>query len=234
MALTTRSRRVQQWVCGALLVFGVVLAYVALALTPTLLAHHAITLEAMTGSVASVVTGGAYARVGRAPLWLVVVAPFTGIAFYGLPYWWAGRLWGHQLLEYYCRGYPRRQVWVRRAEALVRRWGVWAIVAAYVLPIPALPVEVLCGVSLMPLWLYLVGQFVGMALWVGLLVGLGWSIGHPAVHAVNVVTHYALWVTIGIVVVIFVTAYFRARRSARSEVVKGYRQPSVDNPSQPR
>lgn len=216
MVLPVGKPRTQQWVCGALLVLGVVLTYAALALTPSLLAHHAVALEAMTGGVTSIVTGGAFARVGRAPLWLVVVAPFTCVLLYGIPYWWAGRLWGNRLLDYYCQGNPRRVKWVRRAEASVRRYGVWAIVAAYVLPIPALPVEVICGISGMRLRLYLVGQALGMGLWVGLLVSLGWVIGHPAVHAVHVVTDYALWLTLGIIVVAMVVTWLRMQRATRA------------------
>jgi membrane protein DedA with SNARE-associated domain len=205
--------RSAQLLCGAGLVAGVVLSYVCLVLTPTLIAHHVVLLETLSGSISSIVTGGAYARVGREPLGLVALAPVTGIPMYGLFYWWAGRLWGDRIVAAYVQGNPRRGRWVAKAEGVIRDRGVWALIAAPFLPIPTIVVEVLCGVSGMGLGLYLVGEVVGLALWEGLLIGLGWAIGHPAVHVVNAINHYALWVTIGLVVAIVAFSAMRQWRA---------------------
>lgn len=207
------NRRLQGIVCAAGLAAGVVLSYISIGLTPSLLAHHDLLLETLSQGTSAIVTGGALARVGHEPLLLVALAPMSVIPMYALFYWWAGQLWGDQLLGHYAKGSPRRARWIRRSEAGVRRWGVWALIAAPFLPIPTFVVEVLCGAVGMPLWLYLVGATIGMLLWEGLLIGLGWAIGHPAVHAVTVISHYSLWITIGLVAVVIAVAVVRRGRA---------------------
>lgn len=189
------------------------LAYITIALTPTLLAHHDVLLEVMSRGAASIITGGALARVGREPLAVVVLAPMTCVFTYALFYWWGGRLWGDRLISYYTKDSPRRRRWVTRGEAWVRRWGVWALVVAWFVPVPVAVVEVLCGTSGMPFVRYFVGAFVGRLLWVGFLIGLGWSIGHPAVHVVSVIGRYGLYVTAGIVVLMVAVAVSRSRNA---------------------
>lgn len=214
MRLAHASR--QELACGAALVAGVVASYVMLGLTPSLLAHHDILLEALAGSASSTVTGGAMVRVGSAPLSLALLAPMTGVPMYGVIYWWAGRLWGDRLLRHYTRGNQRRQRWMDRAESFVRRWGVWALIAGPFLPIPTFVIEVICGISGMSFWLFVVGDSIGQLLWNGLLVGLGYSIGHPAVHVVNLIGHYSTWVTIGLIVVVIGLSAMRQRRTLRA------------------
>ena len=78
---------------------SVVLAYgiyslVTLIAIPSLIAKHPVTLEAIRGSTAAMVAGGAFARVGRASLVLAVLAPFPTLMLADPFIWWAGKLWG--------------------------------------------------------------------------------------------------------------------------------------------
>jgi membrane protein DedA with SNARE-associated domain len=198
--------------CGLGLAAGIVASYVFIGLTPSLLAHHGLVLEALAGTNAAIVSGGAHARVGDASLALVVLAPICTILLYDIFYWWAGVLWGHRVAEFYAANNPRVGKWIVRAESWVRRGGVWTLVVGYYLPIPNNVIFLACGTSGMPVWVFLVGDLIGLMLWVGLLVGLGWAIGHPAVHFVNQIGHYSLWITIALVVVIVAGASLRARR----------------------
>ena len=105
-------------------------------LTPSLLAHHGVLLEALAGTNAAIVSGGAFARIGRDSLLLVVLAPLCTIALYDVFYWWAGRLWGNKIVAFYTRGNPRAARWVdsrRAAGAASRRSGRWRCL------LPALP-----------------------------------------------------------------------------------------------
>lgn len=205
--------RNQQLVCAVGLIAGIVASYALLAVTPELLAHHVLILEAASGGVTSIVTGGALASAGRDPLVLVVLAPMTSVLLYDVFYWWAGRLWGATVIGRFVARTPRWARWTARAEDLVRRHGVWALIASYFLPIPTVLVQVFCGISGMPLWLFLVGDAIGLLLWIGLLVGLGWAIGPPAVHVVNAISHYALWVTVGIVALLVVSGMLKQSRA---------------------
>jgi membrane-associated protein len=79
-------------------------------------------------------------------------------------------------------------------------------------------VYVSTGISGMPLWTFILGDVIGTLLWEGLLVGLGWAIGHPAVHVVNEIGHYSLLVTIALVVVLIGLGARRGRRARTSGV----------------
>lgn len=202
-------------VCGAGLVAGIVAAYVFIVLTPSMLAHHGVLLEALAGTNAAIVSGAALARDGHQSLLLVIVAPILTIALYDVFYWWAGNLWGDKVAALYARNNPRIARWIDRAERFVRRGGVWTLAVGYYLPIPNYLIFLSCGVSGMPLWTFLLGDLIGLMLWEALLVGLGWAIGHPAVHVVNEIGHYSLRITIALIVVLVVVATLRARRTAR-------------------
>jgi len=202
--------------CGVGLGLGIVASYVFIGLTPSLLAHHGLVLEALAGTNAAIVSGGALARVGRTSLALVILAPICTIALYDIFYWWAGRLWGNRVAELYAQHNPRIGRWIHRAEAWVRRGGVWTLAIGYYLPIPNYIIFLACGISGMSVWTFIIGDLIGLMLWVGLLVGLGWAIGHPAVDFVNQVGHYSLWITIGLIAVVVAVASVRGRRLARS------------------
>jgi membrane-associated protein len=210
----TRSRTADV-LCGLGLGLGIVASYAFIGLTPSLLAHHGVLLEALAGTNAAIVSGGAFARIGQDSLLLVVLAPLCGVALYDVFFWWAGRLWGEKIVAFYTRGNPRAARWVDRAERLVRRRGVLALAVVYYLPLPNIVIYVSCGISGMSLWMFIIGDVVGTLLWVALLVGLGWAIGHPAVHVVNEIGHYSLLITIALVVVLIALAARRARRASR-------------------
>lgn len=209
-----RPRRVEI-MCGAGLVLGIVAAYVFIALTPSLLAHHGILLEALAGTNAAIVTGGALAREGRDSLTLVILAPLCTVLLYDVFYWWAGTLWGGKVAALYTRNNPRMAKWIDRAERFVRRGGVWTLAVGYYLPIPNYMIFLSCGTSGMPLWTFLLGDIIGMLLWEALLVSLGWAIGHPAVHVVDEIGHYSLRITIALVVLLILVGVIRGRRVRR-------------------
>ena len=202
-------------VCGVALALGVIAAYAFIPLTPKLLAHHSVLLEALRGSAAAIVSGGAHARVGQASLILVILAPLCTIALYDVFYWWAGRRWGNHILAFYTQNNPRTAKWLTRAEALVRRRGIWALIASYYLPLPTFLIFIACGTSGVSLWVFVIGDAVGLLLWEALLISLGWSFGHPVVHVINQINHYSTRVTIGLIIAIVLFSTIRAQLRLR-------------------
>jgi membrane-associated protein len=53
-----------------------------------------------------------------------------------------------------------------------------------------------------------------MLAWIGLIVGLGYAVGHPAVQVAKAISHYALLTTIAVVAIAVVVGVLRARRAA--------------------
>jgi membrane protein DedA with SNARE-associated domain len=226
--------RIADALCAAGLALGIAASYVFIALTPSLIAHHGLILEALAGTNAAIVSGGALARVGRDSLLLVILAPLCTILLYDVFYWWAGNRWGNKVAALYTRNNPRMARWIDRAERLVRRGGVWTLAVGYYLPIPNYLIFLSCGTSGMALWTFLIGDVIGLLLWEGLLVGLGWAIGHPAVHVVNEIGHYSLRITVGLIVVIIVIGGARRRLSMRSATKhSGTAAGSAENPTSP-
>jgi membrane protein DedA with SNARE-associated domain len=187
----------------AALAAGLVATYVLSLLTPSLLARHALLLEALSGNVASIIIGGAQASAGRASLLLVLLAPLLGVVLYDLALWWAGRLWGNRILARFLRT-PRARRSLARTESWVARRGVLVLAVAYFLPLPNPATYMLCGASGMRLAMFIVGDALGTLLWTGLLATLGWIIGRPALRFVDALDHYSIAVTVLVVAVLLV------------------------------
>lgn len=201
----------QAKLCGAGLLAGVVAAYALSLATPSLLAHHALLLEALSGNVPSVIIGGAHARTGQESLLLVLLAPVCGVLIYDVFFWWAGRLWGNTMLVRFART-PRAQQRLVRTEGWVARRGFWTLLVAYFLPLPNAALYVLCGTSGMRLRVFLVGDALGTLLWTGFIAALGWQIGKPALDVVDAINHYSLIVTVALIAVVVLVSAVRRRQ----------------------
>jgi membrane protein DedA with SNARE-associated domain len=64
----------------------------------------------------------------------------------------------------------------------------------------------------MRLWLFLLLDALGTLLWTTLLALAGWELGRAAVHVADLIAHYSLWVSIGLIVAI---TLWRSSRSPR-------------------
>ena len=96
-------------------------------------------------------------------------------------------------------GVPARISGSRALHRLEARFGPFAVVLAYVLPIPSALVYAAVGDGGMRLWVFLILDFLGTLLWTALLAGAGWLAGRTAVDVANAIGHYSLWVTIALV-----------------------------------
>lgn len=204
--------------------FGIMaggLYYLALIpLKPLLIGRDPLLLEALDGSMTSIVTSGAFARVGRLPLLLAVLAPVPATMVLDPFYWWAGRRWGRSIIEVFAGRGRRGGRMLARAERLFGRFGAPAVVLAYVLPIPASLTYALAGWSGMRLRTFIALDLAGTLLWTGLLAGLGYGLGAGAVHVATTVSDYGMYISIGLVVVIVAVQVSRARR-ARAAALSG-------------
>ncbi|MCW2776415.1 MAG: associated Golgi protein, partial [Frankiales bacterium] len=129
---------------------------------------------------------------------------------YDVALWWAGRLWGNGVLTRLVRTSRARRR-LAQAEGWVARRGVLVLALAYFLPPPLPATYLLCGASGMPLAVFLLGDVLGTLLWTSVLASLGWVVGRPALRLLHVVDHYALWVTVAVVVVVALVGRLRAR-----------------------
>ena len=202
--------------CIAGIALTIIRAWVSLLFVPKLIGTHPVWLELIRGSSSSMVTAGAFARDGHASLALAIVAGTFGLGFLDVFYWWGGRRFGNRLLAFYTQRNKRYEKWVLRSEKFLSRWGGVALIVQYFQPIPNVLIYIGTGASGLPLWMWFVCNTLGCLLWVGLMVGLGYAIGHPAVHVAKTISHDALYVTIALVIVVMVFAVVRAVREERA------------------
>jgi membrane-associated protein len=186
-----------------------------LPLVPSLVGSHPALLELLRGSMSSMLAMGAMARTGHASLVVGVVAGIPGCMMFDWLYWWAGRRWGQRAVGMLVGGGRRADKRTRRLERVMGRLGPFAVVFSYLLPVPNPIIDAAVGWTGMRLWVFLLLDAIGAALWVGLLVGLGYAIGQPAVNVVHTIGRYSLWVTLGIVAAIIAAQVRASRRGVR-------------------
>ncbi|MGV0372654.1 DedA family protein [Corynebacterium pilbarense] len=163
-------------------------------------------LLALTGSRIGAASTGALAAVGEAPnwLWFLLIGSIVNIKFDWI-YWWAGKLWGRGILDVQAANSPRAAKNIARVERWAIKLGWLGIFLAYVpIPLPiAFVVFVLMGMTGMPLWKFMVLDFISKTLWSFLYLGLGWWIGEPVVMVLEQYAKVANWIAIVLLVVVF-------------------------------
>jgi membrane protein DedA with SNARE-associated domain len=183
---------------------------------PFLLASHPIGLAAVTGSLSAVGAGAAFAAIGQAQLWLVVVAGVIGMIKFDWLFWLAGRRWGAKIVEMWAPGDVAQRFvgWVRGAP----RWVMALAVVAAALPgIPSAAVFALAGMGRLRLVTFMIVDAIGAALIAGLVAGLGYGIGQHAVDLVLTIDQYALWITLALIVVVSVRASRKAQKEQKAK-----------------
>lgn len=180
-----------------------------------LVGTHPVIAELTNGSTESVIAAAAFARVGKGSLVLAILVAFPGLMKFDLVWWWAGRLWGERVIGVIA---GRRRKTAEKHLARVHRWGwrfSWpAVVVSPFLPIPNTIIYAIVGVAGMRLVTFIILDIIGTALWVGLLIGLGYELGHPAVAIAQTISHYSLWISLGIVAVVVAGQFWGSRRKS--------------------
>ena len=165
-------------------------------------------LELLNGSTEAIVAAAAFARIGHGTLIVVLLAAILGMMKFDPLYWWAGRLWGERVIALLSGRRNRGAKYMAR----VQRWGrkfTWpAVMLSPFLPIPNAIIYVIAGWAGMRLLTFIILDIIGTLLWAGMLVGLGYALGHHAVVVAQTISHYGLWISIGLIVVI---VFFQVR-----------------------
>src|SRR5690348_1748770 len=203
---------------------GIVLSGVSywalLPLRVSLVGTHPLVAEVLNGSTESIISAAAFARAGDGTLALVLLAAIPGLMKFDILYWWAGRLWGERFL----RALPGSKR-VTKSMARVQRSGrkfTWpAVLVSSFLPIPRAIIFVIAGWAGMRLVTFLILDLISVLLWAGMLAGLGYALGHPAVVAARTISHYSLWVTIGLVALTVLLTVRAQRRSVAGPETDG-------------
>lgn len=211
MGLTADKERLRRLrvICATVLVAQGLYSLLLVPAVPSLIGRNPVLLEALRSSTAAMVAAGAFARVGKASLALALLAPLPTLMMSDPFLWWAGRLWGPDVTKYIGGRSPRAKRRTERAIRLLERYDSWAVVLAYVLPVPSAVIYAAAGWTGMRLRRFLLLDLLGTAIWIVLIVGLGYAIGSSAVHVAHEITRYSLYATLGLVVLAVVIGVVR-------------------------
>ena len=194
--------------CWAGIVLSGVYYWALLPFVAPLVGTRPVLLEVLNGNTAAIISAAAFVRVGHGSLVVVLLAALPGLMKFDWLYWLAGRLWGERLITLLSGKRNRGHKYMRR----VQRWGrkfTWpAVVIAQFLPLPTAIIYAVVGWAGMRLITFLILDAIGTLLWAGMLAGLGYELGHHAVVVAQTISHYGLWISIALVVVI---VFFQVR-----------------------
>jgi membrane protein DedA with SNARE-associated domain len=185
---------------------------VLLPLVPALVESHPALLELLRGSTASIINMGARARIGETSIVLAVLLGVPSLMMFDWAFWWAGRRWGEGVFVWLLGGPgPRTAQRLDRLHRIESRVGPFAVLFAYILPIPSPLIYAAVGDGGMRLGVFLLLDVLGTLLWTGLLAGAGYGFGQGAVDVANTISHYGLWVAGAI----FLFVVIQVRRRSR-------------------
>jgi membrane protein DedA with SNARE-associated domain len=194
---TGRATRADLALMGAILgvvAFGVVLGPAK----PFLLASHPVLLAFLTGDLTVIGAAAAFARIGEAPLWLVVLAGAAGMTKLDWLTWWTGRQWGLGIIRMFTTS-ERALRFADRATEL-NPWVIRAAVVVAVFPgVPTAVVYAMAGWTGMRLTTFLLLDLLGTAVMTALVAGLGYRLGQQAVDVVLLVDRYASLVSLSMI-----------------------------------
>lgn len=204
------GQRRQRAICLAALALQALYSFALIPAVPSLIGRDPVLLEALRASTAAMVAAGAFARAGQASLALALLAPMPTLLMTSPFLWWAGRLWGPLAAKYLAGRSQRAKRRTDRAVRLLERYESWAVVSAYVLPVPSALIYAAAGWTGMSLRRFLLLDLAGTSLWVVLIVGLGYAIGHDAVNVAHAISRYGLILTLALIPAALIIVALRA------------------------
>jgi len=201
--------------CWAGIMLSGIFYYVMLPFRAELLGTHPVLSELLNGSTEAIIAAAAFARVGHGSLVVALLAAIPGLMKFDPLYWWAGRLWGERIIAMLSGKRNRGAKYMGRVDRWGRKFTWPAVLISQFLPIPNAIIYVIAGWAGMRLVTFIILDAIGSLLWAGMLVGLGYELGHRAVVVAQTISHYGLWVSIGLVVVIVIFQVRSQRRMMR-------------------
>lgn len=185
-----------------LIAFSGIFRLATMPLVPVMIADHTVWLALIRGSATAVVTLGAQVRTGEEHLIVALLAGLPGLMIFDPVFWWAGRRWGEGAFTMLLGRTRNPQKQMDRLHRLTAKYGWFAVLIGYIGPIPVFLIAAAVGFGGMKLRTYVILDIIAALLWLGLLVGLGYAIGQSAIDTVEAIARYALWITVGLIVVI--------------------------------
>lgn len=199
--------RARDLACALAIFVSAVYALAMIPLTPVLIATWPVLLEMLSGSNSAIVAAGAFSDVdSKLQLAVVVSAALPGMLRFDWVIWWAGRLWGHRIVEKLGAHSPRTAAVAAAAERRGTRFVAPAVLLSAFLPISGAPVYAAAGWVGLPLIPFMILDAIGCGAWAAVLGTAGYLLGPAGVTVADLISRYAL-ATMGVLVLLAVAPH---------------------------
>lgn len=211
--------------CWAAILLSGAFYWVLLPFRASLLGTHPLWSVLLGGSTEAIISAAAFARTGHGSLVVVLAVAVFGLMKFDAVFWWAGRLWGERVITLFSGRSKRAVRYMERVRRQGRRFTWPAMLLSTFAPFPHSIIYAIAGWTRMRLVTFLVLDAISSLAWAGLMAGLGYAIGKPAVHVSKEISHYGLYVTIALIVIIL---FFTVRSQRRTLAEARAGQPSPE------
>jgi membrane protein DedA with SNARE-associated domain len=185
-------------------------------LRPGLLASAPHVLASL-GSWSGAVMVGALASAGDSWWPLVWVLATVGFVKFDWVYWWAGRLWGRELIEVWSGRSPRARKINQQAERFARKYETLAIIVNFLpIPLPRAVILAVLGEAGTSLKKLLTVSLLTSVVTTGGYLGVGYWIGQPAVAAMDAYGKYLWYVSLAILVIVIANTWWKQSRKTEA------------------
>lgn len=170
----------------------------------------------LVGGYTSAALGGANASVGNGHVLVYLLCSVVGAVKFMPIYWLMGRRWGMEFIDMSLKYMPKAHRVFRRAvdneSTSLYGWTLALIPFGYLPgPVPGTVLNAVAGLLKIRFVVMLALNIASILAVNGLMMWLGYSLGDQVLEVVEVITRYLLWITIGLLILVF----FRARRTVK-------------------
>ncbi|MCB0911322.1 MAG: hypothetical protein KDB60_06890, partial [Propionibacteriaceae bacterium] len=143
---------------------------------------------------------------------LIWVLGTIGLIKFDWIYWWAGRLWGRELIEVWSGRSERARRVNERAARFARKYETLALAVSLVPGVPGRGVIVaVLGEAGTSLAKFLTVSLISSAVVVGGCLAAGYWIGKPAVALMQTYGNYLWYVSLALLVFVVLQGWWRQR-----------------------
>ncbi|MGP6173003.1 DedA family protein [Corynebacterium sp. A21] len=171
----------------------------------------------LVGGYTSSVVAGANVSVGNGHFLVYLMCTVIGAVKFMPIYWLMGKRWGMEFidmsLQYMPRAHRLFQKAVKSETSRTKVWTLSLVPLGYLPgPVPGTVLNAVAGLLKVKLAIVLLVNVTSILVINGLMMWLGFQFGDPVLNVVEMVSKYLLWVTLGLLAVVFFQAWRRSKK----------------------
>ena len=211
--------RADIWLMFAL--FGMAIFSFAMIPLRAWLLSHPLAYTLLIGGYTSAVVSGANASVGNGTWMVYLLCTLVGALKFMPIYWYMGKRWGMEFIDMSLEYMPRWKDFFNRilkdSANTTKKWTLGLIPLGFAPgPVPPTILAAVAGMLKVSVWVLLSICVVSVLGMNGIMMWLGFTYGEVVLDIVTVVNRYLLWITLGLVALMFYQAWRQNQRRMKA------------------